>query len=353
MPNLPKVKIAYWHNYHFMKKLCYTCIILLLFTSTARSNTFDINLCSSHNVSDSADSTLLIATNRVFSPGSQGFLGNTIDPHDSLRYFIAIARNNEWNVFRVKSLAEGLGFLPTNRNLVFFVHGDGKSFARLVNLSASISTHYKVNVISFDYPSYLPRTGSIRNFYNSRKNARESITCLDQFLSEAQTTLFQSNSPFKTSSKTVFCHSLGVYLFREYINNCKDTKSDTIRWIDNLLLNSGAVKMRGHRKWVEKISSAKRIYITSNKKDYTLQGAMLITFSKQLGGNIKKPLANNALYINFTQTAGKNHADFLIPDLLNGPHLFREFYFETLSGKVIDLHKLTIPRKDGKGYNLR
>jgi len=300
------------------------------------------------------DSLIVIATNRIFDPGtSMGGLGNKIGKAP-LSYFVATCIKGQWKIFKAKNIDSAFLHFSNERNFVFFVHGDGKSFASTLKRSMAISALYKVYVVAFDYPSFMPGYSSFRNFYHSRKNIKSSTAYFWQFLQNLEHNFTNPASPFYSSKRTLFAHSLGNYLVMKTIKDRRLEKDSTV-WLDNVLLNAGAVKQKKRRKWITNLKKQKRIYVTSNKNDYTLKGAMFITLSKQLGSNLKKPLASNAIYINFTSTAGNQHNCWLDKELLNSPRHFYFFYNEILNGREIPLNDSTYVEKrtDGRGFNLR
>jgi hypothetical protein len=125
-------------------------------------------------------------------------------------------------------------------------------------------------------------------------------------------------------------------------------------------MNAAAVNQDFHNKWVEKLNFQQHIYITSNKQDFNLKGVRIFTKDgKQLGEKVKHPLAQNAVYINFTKAVGfrfptgTTHTYFIgkVPEKsLN----IRNFFSTILHGNSIDLNNTHHfeKRKDNLGYNI-
>lgn len=302
------------------------------------------------------DSTNILVTNRVFNPKAEGgsFFGDEITSERKLYYAVNTCWNGTWTVFLQPSLDSALKYISKDRNFVAYVHGDGKSYPRTLSRSAAISSIYHVNIIAFDYPSLLPEVSGLTNFYNSRKNIKNSTVDFARYLAELRYSASMDKSPMADKKLTIFFHSLGGYLYRKYLTD-NDIEKEKGDWVDNIVLNAPATKQARHRHWLQESNFQKRLYVTSNKHDFTLKGAMLITFSKQMGGNIRKPLAKNGIYINFTPVAGYFHNCFLEKTLLETPHYLYYFYREVLNGKELDLsdEDKFVKRKDGLGYDVK
>ena len=154
-------------------------------------------------------------------------------------------------------------------------------------------------------------------------------------------------------------HSLGNYYLEQAV------KEDMLGGIDsnlfdNIIINAAAVEQENHAAWVEKLNLSQRIYIISNAKDFNLRGARLFTKSgKQLGGPVEKPLAGNAVYINFTEAVGfkvptwVSHTYF-VGEMPGKSKNIREFYRTIFHGQEADLlnrDMFEVP-SDGFGLNI-
>ena len=313
----------------------------------------DISLLENNTVK--CDTAILIITNRKYDPinNNKKYFGDEIDSHGKLTYLIACCDNNKWTIFVKETFEDAMRSININNDFLFFVHGDGQTFPNLLDRCIRIDRLYNVNIIAFDWPSKKSDFSKIRNYFNSKKNAKRSVSDFGKSLKHIQDFRAENRSTNDSIHYTLFFHSLGNYILEKFIKSPLNS-SVTENLFDNILLNAPAVKQKRHRRWVEKMNFQKRIYITSNKKDFTLNGARLITFRRQLGERLKKPLARNANYINFRNLVYQKHNYFL--DLQPAsiyPSL--SFFYRTLfHGRCLDLEEKSKfrKRKDGLGYDI-
>jgi hypothetical protein len=121
-------------------------------------------------------------------------------------------------------------------------------------------------------------------------------------------------------------------------------------------MNASAIRTKEHGVVLSQVRIADRIYITSNKNDFVLRGAHLLTSGKMLGNLVIKPLATNAQYVNFTDVAGREHSYYF------GYHPFEHenpafyyFYYTALHGKEVNLNDTALfsPRSSGDGFDVK
>jgi esterase/lipase superfamily enzyme len=242
---------------------------------------------------------------------------------------------------------------------LLFVHGDSKTFEQAVMRSMDIEYLHKVNVLLFSWPTKDNELNGIKNFKNSKKNAKASINHFAELI-QFMYTFKNTNPSFKEDARlSIFFHSLGNSLLENTTLN-KINNQDKIPIFDNMILNSAAVNQLNHKYWVEKLKMQERVYITSNKSDFNLKGVRIFTKDgKQLGEKVKQPIADNAYYINFSNSVGfrfptgTTHTFFIgeIPDLnIN----IRNLYYNLFHGNEIDFTDTEMfeRRKDGIGYDI-
>jgi hypothetical protein len=301
-----------------------------------------------------SDTNIILITNRKFDPHSKdkAYFGNEIDPEGKLRYLVASCNNNKWTISLKETLEEAISLTKVSRDYLFFIHGDGQTLPDVLDRCIRIERLYAINVIAFDWPSKIPDFSRMRNFYNSKRNAKRSVTALEESLIEFGNYISQNGKNHDIIHSTLFVHSLGNFIIKKFVDNSTAISAKTK--FDNILLNAPAVKQKKHRKWVEKLNFQKKIYITSNKKDRTLYGAHLITFRRQLGERLRKPLAKNAIYINFLNLVGKRHNYYLDLPLLERYPSISFFYKSIFHGEYLDPeYKARFKkRKDGLGYDI-
>jgi len=157
----------------------------------------------------------------------------------------------------------------------------------------------------------------------------------------------------------MFLHSLGNYYLENLVIQTKSLCGPPAVF-DNLVLNAAAVNQEQHNEWVEKLNFQHRIYITSNVSDFNLKGARIFTKDgKQLGEKIKPPLAETAIYVNFTKAVGfrfptgTTHTYFIgeVPDKSMN---IRQFYKDIMHGLEPDLQDAQMfkTRSDGLGHDI-
>jgi hypothetical protein len=255
------------------------------------------------------DTAILIASNRRMLDTGLRFMLPRRDGKQ-IRYFIVYVTKGKWHVKQIKDLYSGLQMLPDKqRDMVVYTEGMGKLFTSEVERGISMSGQYQVNVLMLDYPSITTNRRTIGNYRfamrNARVNYRDFVPVLDTLKRIRQ------GSEFHEAHLALFFHSMGNILLRKLIRRGKLPPLNDEVWVDNLILNAPCVPAERHNKWLEKIHFAKHIYVHFNPEDHTLAGAHLLSKKKQLGEKLHRPLAKNAIYINFSHIAGRGHNNFL------------------------------------------
>lgn len=223
-----------------------------------------------------------------------------------------------------------------------FIHGDSKTYKQSVKRGFDIQNTHKINVIVFSWPSEIPSLSAIKNLKNSQQNVLKSH---DNFIDilVIMKEFRKSNNSFNQDKKlSLLSHSLGnLYLEQLISNSAYNLKNEYL--FDNIIMNSAAVKEKHHINWVEKLNIQKRIYIASNKSDFTLKGKHLFTKGgNQLGEKIKRNKACNAEYISFSKAVGfrfpigTTHTYF-IGSITEKSKNIHYFYSQIFHGSDIDL----------------
>lgn len=272
---------------------------------------------------------VLSLTNRSVEQYASGQFrwGHDRNETDSLYHVLACRRGGEWQYELFSDLQAALDSWHPQRDLLVYVHGDGKTFGDIIRRCAMLEETYELDVIAFDWPSKIPEYGILRNFYHSRKNARKSVDLFGRFLTEFAAYRRQH----ERGRASLFCHSLGNYLLMKYINSGQSRQLPA-GLFDNVVLNSAAVRQRNHRKWVQNMHFQRAIYITTNRNDYILKGASFATLmTGQLGRRWKRS-AENATYLRFDALVGRSHNYFMPYGSGSNPHIHALFY-ELLHGR--------------------
>jgi len=258
---------------------------------------------------NAADTVILVASNRVMDTSTFRFLPELRDGK-TVHYFLVYSDQGQWHVQPVDGLREGVQCLKgNNRDWVVYTEGMGKFFTSDVERGMHLSAQYGVNVLLLDYPSITTQRKRLGNYYFAKQNAaiahKDFIYVLD--------TLKELRLQWQlgTGSVNLFFHSMGNIMMRQIVKNDKLGQINDAVWVDNLILNAPCVPARGHKKWVDKISFAKRTYIHYNPKDFTLGGAYLLSKRHQLGMKVRKSISDKATYINFNSLVDKGHSNFL------------------------------------------
>lgn len=293
--------------------------LLLFITNTANaqndiynSEDFWQHLAINNTLKPVAKDTLIvIASNRIMKRGDIRFLKEKRN-RDSLRYFIAFTHGGSWHILQVPSLTNALNYLPDEKkqnDWIVYTEGMGKIFTSDVDRGFRMAGTYHANVLLLDYPSIRTNYGLLRNYFFAIHNARiaykDFVPVLDTFKE------LKLKKETGGGHVTLFFHSMGNNIVWKMVQHDKLTMLNDNLWADNLILNAACVPQRHHAKWLNKVHFAKRIYIDYNPNDRTLRGAHLVSFRKQLGERVRKPLSANAIYINFGQVAGERHSNFL------------------------------------------
>jgi hypothetical protein len=285
--------------------LKYLLIILIVFDGLcAMSQKYIL----SDMVPAKADTTFLIITNRKYNPLSTtgDFFTNEINDDGRVYYITVILKNNCWNIKINQTADESFETLNKGKDVVIFIHGFGYSFSNILGVSFDIKNFYDLNVISFSWASNNQGGKERDNFDIAKNNIDKSISSFRNFI-----LLYHSykDKNLKDVKTTLFLHSLGNYFMQKLIEDTMYLHFEN-NLFDNVLFNAPAVNLKNHKIWLEKMNFQKRIYVTNNKNDYMLRAARYYQHAVQLGVKAKNPLADNAIYINFTKAIGLNLSIF-------------------------------------------
>ncbi|MBO9699235.1 MAG: alpha/beta hydrolase [Sporocytophaga sp.] len=296
-----------------------------------------------------SDTTIIMVTVRDKVASSQKLFSDKSIRPDQYTTLICLWKNPDWYIMEVPSLEVALQKSGCTKEVVTFIHGDGKDFPLAINRAADIKLLFDIPVIAFDVPSLLPTSNKIKNFYNSKHNYKESSSLFTEYVKA----LGKIKEHQPNLSLVLHMHSLGNYVYMESLKKNRLDKCPLI--FETILMNAAAVKQKRHKGWLEKSHIQKNIYITYNKTDHTLNGAHFITFRKQLGERLKKPLASNGHYINFQTIAHKEHNYYRNTELFRIHPNLKLFYIDILHGRHVPLEDESrfSKRKDGKGFDIR
>ncbi len=248
---------------------------------------------------------LYVITNRQTDtiPGEGVRFLNRVADGRQLQYLTVTTGSGGLYAESHRDLAELLQNPGNNAPWAVWVHGDGQSFEIAVDRALEIQQLHGVNLIVFAWPTRAPDKGPIGNFRNSMRHAEESVGGLHRLFQELERLGNAPGNPIQ-GRLSIFFHSLGCYLLKESVESgaLDDLSPGLFR---NLVINAAATDAAGHAEWVERLKIQDRIFITYNDEDINLEGLRVISsLGTQLGECPEPPLAQNAIYLDFTESVG-------------------------------------------------
>ncbi len=297
-----------------------------------------------------SDTAIVFVSVRNYFPDKAEFLDYEFDVTNSLHYFTIFFNQNKWICVPKLNLEEAIKDAAKNKDFVVYGEGMGKTFPSAVDRATRLTRLYDVVTIMFDWPSHRPGLSGSKDYKTAR------LQCKD--ISKPMVKLFNEINDLKQAKKiadqkmALLLHSLGNRLIKEAVtNNFLEVKT---KLFDNIVLNAACVKMRGHKKWLEKLIIQDKIYVTRNNHDRTLNLARIAGLSKRLGMHNRWRKANNAIYLNFSEPLKHEHNYFLMNNLLRRHPDIKLIYDDIFHAKNIsfdDIKKYR-SRKNGRVITL-
>lgn len=297
------------------------------------------------------DTAIVFVSVRNYFPGKQEFMGYELDSANTLRYFTIYFNRNKWICVPKQNLADAFVGVSKSKDLVLYGEGMGKDFAGDVDRATRLTRVYDVTTIMFDWPTYRPNLRGGKNYKKARIQSTEVSKALCALFVEIET--IKPTIKTDSTKTSLLLHSLGNRLIKEAVtNNFISTKT---KLFDNVVLNAPCVKMRRHRKWLEKLSIQDKIYLTRNNKDRTLLLAKLAGFTEQLGRRSALRKAKNAIYLNFSPALEREHNYFLMTNVLAKHPDIKSIYSDIFHGRTInfDDEKRFINQQNGRVITLK
>ncbi len=304
---------------------------------------------------------ILVVTNRpsVSTESIYPFL-NKVCESNYLRY-LRVNKSSDSN-YEVVSLDSADFFsevISIQENWLLFVHGDSKTFEQAVQRGIKIQNLHNVRVIVFSWSSKDSNLNGLRNLYTSQENVAKSVGHFNSIICSIKQLREEHRDFWEEHKLSLFLHSLGNYYLQKMVE---------LDWLpiepspifDNIIINAAAVNQRYHKEWVEKLRCASNIFIISNRHDVNLKGARIFTRAgRQLGEDVRMPLAGNAIYINFSRSVGfrfptfDTHTYFINSIPLKSENI-RYFYTEIFNGIIPDFNDISrfSERRDGLGFDV-
>lgn len=226
------------------------------------------------------------------------YLENEITKSTSIDLFKASEKDEKVSIIKV-----GINDLQKDfdqrgiRNLVFYVHGYGKTIDEVYARAMLLQATYDVTVVFFFWPSKTME-GKFTNLAQAKRKINQSMSSFDQFVSLAGV-LGRSK---KYGNITLLAHSLGNYFLKQY---AAEPMNKELKIYDNLLLNSAAVNSKNHDIWLSKLHFYNHAFVIYNKKDVLLGGLQIFTHAKRpLGKKAKPKNISKVEYINLSKLVG-------------------------------------------------
>ncbi|RYE24563.1 MAG: alpha/beta hydrolase [Sphingobacteriales bacterium] len=256
------------------------------------------------------DTAIVVATNRALQPNDKlRFMSEEADT-GIVRYYYVYAYGGKWHVLQAENLQKAIGYLPRpNRDWVIYTEGMGKIFTNDIDRGMRLTAQYNVNVLLMDYPSIRSNTKRIPNYKFAIKHARVAYKDFAPVLDTLQQ--LRAAHRMGNGKLSLFFHSMGNNVMSKTVTSGKVALLNDKAWVDNIILNAPCVPEKRHRRWVDKLIFAQHVYVHYNPRDHTLQGAHLLSFKKQLGEKVKKPISKQATYINFNSITDRGHSNFI------------------------------------------
>lgn len=320
----------------------YSILFVLIFSTAGfsqhnayffKSDWKNIKLDKSY-VPTASDTCITFASVRSCDETEKIFMGYDCDKNVTIKYFNIYFSGDNW-VCVPKNNFEECFSGETELRATAFVEGFGRTFLTALDRATMFSRQYGQRIIMFDWPTYRP---NLKNGKNYRLTVEESSTLspyFAQFINELY--IYKKGHPNTFKSISLLMHSMANLLMMHAVKQDHLKVKDTL--FCSYIMTSSCVPQKNHKTWVEKINIQKKLYITSNNRDRTLNGAKLISgFKRQLGERPKKPFASNALYLNFNRVLDREHNYFLYPSVLRRKPYIKDLFKLLLIGQEPDFN---------------
>jgi len=195
-----------------------------------------------------------------------------------------------------------------SKDCTFYVHGFNKKFSESMEQAFSIHKRYKVGVVVFSWPSN--PGGFITNEYKKSKAiASNSIVALDRTFEKLNKYMFECADESCEVSFNLLLHSMGNYIFEQFIQN--PIFAGETKIFDNIILNAADIDVENHDEWANRLKFARNVYATINERDSILLASDIIN-PDRLGNTVGHLNSSRIEYFNLTEGNGvkKKHQHF-------------------------------------------
>lgn len=226
--------------------------------------------------------------------------------------------------------------IANQRDCVMFIHGFNQTLGKNLRKCWELEQTYGVDVVAFSWPSN-PGGFKIKQYRRAQAAARISVMALDRALDLALEKLGRSlhDQPideFRVSFN-LLVHSLGNHLFENFVRDPVFTGRTRI--FDNLVLHQADVNHRDHYGWVNDLQYSKRVLVTINENDKTLDWSDNIN-PDRLGNTARDLTAARPVYVDFTGADGVDGHHRLFWKARRNPNV-KGFFDRALHGERAEI----------------
>lgn len=220
------------------------------------------------------------------------------------------------------------------RSCAFYIHGYNKPFPETLEQAWLIQERYGVEVVLFSWPA---NTGGLPpvEYRQARRIAQASFGALDSLLEKFGRYIKEWMSPMDEKAllecqvtTNLIAHSLGNYLFEHYVLS-QDYQAET-RLFTNIVLSQADVNNNDHSKWVDKVVTGQRIYVTINENDKILSWSESLN-PPRLGKTLANLISEKSQYFDFTPGKGVGNKHQLWGEVKNPT--VKAFFDSVLNGR--------------------
>ena len=268
---------------------------------------------------------MLIITNRNFiaNEGDEDMFGDKFNEEgpDELRLATADRlENGQWKLKllsepKEQAVVEGKTIWRSEtefkkiqkkgKDCIIFIHGFNQTFKKNLEKAYKLEEIYGLEVIIFSWPSH-PKVKSyiiidkkLHQYRKAKKNAKISVVALDRMFEKINNYLIKYQREDCETSTNLLIHSLGNYLFQNYVQSSHYERETAI--FDNIILHQADADNRNHHQWVDTLTYGERIYITINEDDKVLKFSKKYNGEKRIGSTDKRLKSKEAIYVDFTE----------------------------------------------------
>ena len=221
-------------------------------------------------------------------------------------------------------------------NIILFIHGRGKhpEKAHKQHLLTDLEDNYNAKVLMYHWPSW----NGICGF--PVEQARAAAVDFNTILKQLHTFKQEHTQRLANIRFTLLTQSMGSLVLEEAIKNWGPGTPPPL--FDTLVLSAPASATQAHKTWIERLTLADHVYITSHRHDPVLSSAAVHTQQSRLGQTLPSDpneLATNASYLDVS-SAWVVHRYYLHRYLKFTPHM-KHFYNQTLNGMPAELNSHT------------